>query len=148
MSDLHPPKSRAEMDVSLFGPDHVRIYRETGGKTGYLWNDAEILLLTTKGRESGKLRTTPLIFVRDGDHFVVVASNGGAATHPAWYLNLQADPKVELQVKDEVFKAVARTAGSSEGARLWPKAVKAWPQYDQYQSATPREIPVVILDRA
>jgi deazaflavin-dependent oxidoreductase (nitroreductase family) len=148
MSELKPPRTRAEMDTSLFGDEHVRAYRETGGARGYLWNDTHILLLTTRGRESGRTRITPLIFTRDGDRYVVVASKGGSPKHPGWYLNLQAEPKVEVQVKDEVFRAVARTVGPPERERLWDQSVDAWPQYEQYQAATSRQIPVVVLERA
>ena len=135
------------MDVSIFGEAHVRAYRETNGETGYIWNDAPILLLTTKGHKSGQMRTTPLIFVADADAFVIIASKGGAPEHPDWYLNLEAEPRVRVQVKGDVFDAVARTAAGAERARLWPEAVKTWPQYDDYQAATDREIPVVVLER-
>jgi deazaflavin-dependent oxidoreductase (nitroreductase family) len=135
------------MDLSLFGESHVRTYRETKGEQGYIWNDAPTLLLTTKGRTSGAQRTTPLIFIRDGDNFVIVASKGGAPEHPGWYLNLEAEPRVQVQVKGDVFEARARTATKSERDRLWPQAVKAWPQYADYQRATDREIPFVVLER-
>src|SRR5256885_15704551 len=90
------PMSEAE---TLFGEEHVRRYRETGGEVGHRWKrDSKILLLTTKGRKSGEPRTKPLIYEQDSDRFVVVASKGGAPAHPDWYLNLQRDPNVELQV--------------------------------------------------
>ena len=146
MSTLRPPRSRDEMDFTISGESHVRAYRETNGEQGYIWNDAPILLLTTKGRESGQPRTTPLIFVRDEDRYVIIASLGGAPNHPAWYLNLQADPHVQLQVKADVFDAVARTATSPERERLWAKAVEVWPQYEDYQALTERVIPVVVLE--
>jgi deazaflavin-dependent oxidoreductase (nitroreductase family) len=147
MSDLKPPRSRDEMDFTIAGDSHVRAYRETNGETGYIWNNAPTLLLTTRGRTSGQQHTTPLIFVRDGEHYVIIASLGGAPNHPAWYLNLQAEPRVQLQVKGDVFEAVARTAPSPERERLWAEAVKVWPQYDDYQALTQREIPVVVLER-
>jgi deazaflavin-dependent oxidoreductase (nitroreductase family) len=136
-----------EMDLSLFGPDHVRKYRETNGATGYMWNTAPILLLTTKGRRSGQPRTTPLIFVRDGDNYAIVASKGGAPEHPDWYQNLMAEPQVGLQVKGDIFRARARTAQGPERQRIWAAAAKTWPQYDDYQTRTSREIPVVVLER-
>jgi deazaflavin-dependent oxidoreductase (nitroreductase family) len=136
------------IDRTLFGQEHVRRYRETGGEVGYIWNGAPTLLLTTTGRRTGEQRTTPLIFGRDGDRFVVVASQGGAPRHPAWYLNLSADPDVELQVKDEVFAARARTAEPEERGRLWELMAGIWPHYDAYQQKTDREIPVVVLERA
>jgi deazaflavin-dependent oxidoreductase (nitroreductase family) len=135
------------MDLSIFGESHVRAYRETNGERGYIWNDAPILLLTTKGRRSGQMRTTPLIFVRDGESVAVVGSKGGAPEHAEWYLNLQAEPRVEVQVKADVFPARARTADGPERARIWAEAVKAWPQYEDYQRLTERKIPVVVLER-
>ena len=96
---------------NLFGEEHVRRYRETGGEVGHRWKrGSKILLLTTQGRKSGEPRTKPLIYEQDGDRYVIVASKGGAPAHPDWYLNLQKDPNVELQVLDEVFPARARTA--------------------------------------
>lgn len=146
MAPGRPPRSPDEMDFTISGQSHVQAYRETGGETGYIWNNATTLLLTTRGRKSGEDKTVPLIFVPDGDSYVIIASLGGAPKHPVWYLNLQADPNVTLQVKDKVFAAIARTAGSPERERLWAKAVEAWPQYDDYQAKTERQIPVVVLD--
>ena len=147
MENLHPARSREEMDVSLSGDKHVEAYRESKGERGYIWNGAPILLLTTTGRASGQERTNPLIFVAEGDNVAIVASKGGAPQHPAWYLNLEAEPKVRVQIKGDVFDAVARTAKGAERERLWPKAVKTWPQYADYQALTEREIPIVVLER-
>ena len=133
-------------DLSLLGEEHVRVYRETGGETGYLWNGAPILLLTTKGRLSGEPRTIAIIFSKVGDSYVIIASKGGSPTHPKWYLNVLEEPRVQVQVKAERFEAIARTAGPGERERLWAEAVKTWPNYDVYQSRTTREIPVVVLD--
>jgi deazaflavin-dependent oxidoreductase (nitroreductase family) len=133
---------------SLFGEEHVRRYRETGGEVGHRWKrGSKILLLTTKGRQSGKPRTKPLIYEADGDRYVIVASKGGAPEHPDWYQNLKADPNVELQVLDEVFPARARTAEGEERERLWQLVNQQWPDYDSYQEKTDREIPVVVLER-
>lgn len=130
------------------GQEHVRIYRETGGETGHSWKEGStVLLLTTKGRKTGKLGTTPLIYARDGDRFVIVASQGGAPKHPGWYRNLVKDPEVELQVGPEVFRAHASTAEGEERARLWQKANEVWPHYEEYATKTDREIPVVVLER-
>lgn len=147
MSELRPPRSREEMDTTIYGDSHVKLYRETKGEQGFIWNDAPILLLTTKGRKSGQMRTTPLIFVANGGAPAIVASNGGAAEHPSWYQNIEVDPNIQVQVKADIFDAVARTADDAERARLWPEAVKAWPQYADYQKLTDRQIPVVILER-
>jgi deazaflavin-dependent oxidoreductase (nitroreductase family) len=134
---------------NLFGDEHVRRYRETGGEVGHIWREGStILLLTTTGRSSGKPRTTPLIYAQDGDRYVIVASKGGAPEHPGWYENLAKDPNVELQVKDDVFPARARTADGEERERLWRKANEVWPHYDEYAAKTHREIPVVVLERA
>ena len=105
-------------------------------------------MLETIGRKSGEPRTTPLIYAQDGDRYVIVASKGGAPEHPGWYKNLAKDPNVELQVKDEVFPARARTAEGEERERLWRKANEVWPHYEEYQTQTDREIPVVLLERA
>jgi deazaflavin-dependent oxidoreductase (nitroreductase family) len=134
------------MDFTIRGDSHVQAYRETGGEMGYIWNNATTLLLTTTGRKSGEEKTVPLIFVSDGDNYVIIASLGGAPKHPVWYLNLAANPRVTLQVKDKVFQADARTAPSPERERLWAKALEAWPQYDDYQAKTSRRIPVVVLE--
>jgi deazaflavin-dependent oxidoreductase (nitroreductase family) len=127
--------------------EHIESYVSTDGREGHLWNGVPTLLLTTTGRKSGERRRTPLIYGRDGDDHVIVASYGGAPRHPAWYLNLEADPEVEVQVGDEVFRAKARTAGPEERERLWPELAAVWPAYDEYQARTDREIPLVILSR-
>jgi deazaflavin-dependent oxidoreductase (nitroreductase family) len=132
-------------DLALVGDDHVRAYRETGGEVGYLWNGATTLLLTTKGRKSGTARTSALIFARDGDDFLVVASMGGAPQHPAWYLNLQSEPDAEIQVETDTIPVRARTAGPEEKPRLWDIVRAQWPNYDTYQARTTRDIPVVVL---
>ena len=137
-----------DVDYSLLGDDHVRRYRETGGEDGYEWNGAPTLLLTTTGRRSGQPRTAPLIFARDGDDYLVVASVGGMPKHPAWYLNLQADPSAQIQVKAEVRDVIARTATDEEKPRLWRIVNEVWPNYDTYQSRTDRVIPVVVLTPA
>jgi deazaflavin-dependent oxidoreductase (nitroreductase family) len=132
-------------DVTLLGEDHVRAYQESGGDVGYLWNGVPTLLLTTTGRRSGQLRTTPLIFAPDGDDYLVVASMGGAPDHPQWYKNLLANPRAQIQVKADVMPAIARTASEEEKPRLWSIVRDAWPNYDVYQSRTERVIPVVVL---
>ena len=137
----------SELDLSLFGDEHVRRYLETGGEVGYEWNGAPILVLFTKGRKSGQERSHALIFGTDGDRYLLIASQGGAPTHPNWYLNLTADPNVELQVKDERFAATARTAEGEERDRLWKVMTSVWPSYDTYQTRTDRVIPVVVLER-
>jgi deazaflavin-dependent oxidoreductase (nitroreductase family) len=135
-------------DENLFGEEHVRVYRETGGERGYNWRKGTtILLLTTKGRSSGQERTTPLIHRVDGDRWVIVASKGGAPDHPGWFKNLEADPEAEIQVKDEVIPVRASVAEGDERERLWSEMVEAWPDYEDYKEKTDRQIPVVILSR-
>ena len=137
----------ANVDDELFGAEHVRVYRETEGARGYRWRGTTILLLTTTGRRSGERRTTPLIHRSDGDRYVVIASNGGSVEPPGWYQNLIADPDVEVQVNAETFPAAVTTATGEERARLWKLMTEDWPAYDDYQSRTDREIPVVVLSR-
>jgi deazaflavin-dependent oxidoreductase (nitroreductase family) len=133
----------------LFGDAHVEAYRKTDGAEGYDWQGgSHIILLTTTGHRSGEARTVPLIFGRDGADYLIVASKGGADEPPAWYVNLQADPSVEVQDRGDVFKATARTASDEERARLWPTMTAEWPAYDEYQTKTDRQIPIVILERA
>ena len=129
----------------LFGDEHVRQYEATDGQTGYEWNGTHILILRVTGRKSGELRKTPLIFGRDGASYVLIASKGGAPDHPGWYENLTAQPDIEIQVKGEILPVRARTATADEKRRLWPIMAKVWPDYDKYQKATPRDIPLVIL---
>jgi deazaflavin-dependent oxidoreductase (nitroreductase family) len=126
---------------------HVRRYVETGGRSGHRWRGVHTLLLTTRGRRSGKLRRTALIYGRDGDSYLVVASRGGADSHPAWYLNLAENPRVELQVGADRFAARARTATGEEKPRLWRIMASIWPDYDRYQASTTRDIPVVVVER-
>lgn len=132
-------------DYSLLGEDHVRRYRETDGDEGGEWNGAPALLLTATGRRSRELRTQPLIYARDGDDLIIVASMGGAPKHPQWYLNLTANPDAEVQVLADRFPVVARTANDDERARLWALVNSVWPNYDVYQTRTERVIPIVIL---
>jgi deazaflavin-dependent oxidoreductase (nitroreductase family) len=135
-------------DLTLLGDEHIGRYRETGGEVGYLWNGVPTLLLTTTGRRTGEARTSALIFGRDGDDYLVVASYGGAPRHPAWYLNLTAHPEAEIQVRDQRLPVVARTASDDEKPRLWRTMTDLWPNYDVYQSRTDRAIPVVVLSPA
>jgi deazaflavin-dependent oxidoreductase (nitroreductase family) len=125
---------------------HVTEYVETDGRKGHRWSGVDTLLLTTRGRTTGKLRRTALIYRRDRGRYVVVASNGGSKGHPNWYLNLDADPRVQVQVADERFDATARTATARQKPRLWREMVSIWPEYERYQTRTERDIPVVILE--
>jgi proline iminopeptidase len=133
---------------TLFGEEHLQRYLETDGEEGHDWlKGSTILLLTTRGRKTGKQHTMPLIYGLDGDNPVIVASKGGADEHPGWYLNLSKTPDVEVQIRGERFRARARTAEGAERERLWRLMNEIWPDYDKYQQKTEREIPVVVLER-
>jgi deazaflavin-dependent oxidoreductase (nitroreductase family) len=132
-------------DLSLFGDEHVRQYEASGGKIGHDWNGTQVLILHSLGRKSGKTRKNPLIYGRDGQDYLIVASKGGAPDHPDWYKNLIAHPDTEIQVWGDLLPVTARTATPAEKARLWPTMTKEWPDYDAYQTKTARDIPLVIL---
>lgn len=125
---------------------HIDEYVATDGRKGHRWKGTDTLLLTTRGRKTRKLRRSALIYGKDGDDFVVVASKGGAPAHPAWYLNLSEEPEVVLQVGPEVFAGRARTVTGPERDRLWEQMTGIWPDYDNYQKKTDREIPVVVIE--
>ncbi|HJQ03261.1 MAG TPA: nitroreductase family deazaflavin-dependent oxidoreductase [Jatrophihabitans sp.] len=127
--------------------DHIKSYVSSDGEQGHLWHGVPTLLLTTKGRKSGELRRTALIYGEHDGAYLLVASQGGADKHPAWYLNLDADPEVQVQVGADKFSARARTASAEEKPELWAKMTKIWPPYDEYQAKTQRQIPVVVLER-
>ena len=140
-----PEANYQQPDLTLLGEDHIRAYRESGGQVGYLWNGVPSLLLTTSGRKTQQRRTSALIFGRDGDDYLVVASTGGAPRHPSWYLNLVANPEAEIQVMAEVITVTARTASDEEKPRLWKIMTDSWPNYDVYQTRTERVIPLMVL---
>ena len=142
-------KNYIQPDYSLLNQEHVKRYRETGGEVGHIWNGATALLLTMTGRKSGKSLTTPLIYAADGDDYIVIASKGGAPTHPAWYLNLRHDPAVQVATGGGPRRPMrARVADADERARLWPTITAGHKSYADYQTKTDREIPVVILEPA
>ena len=131
----------------LFGNEHVKRYEETDGAEGHEWQGTTALILATTGRKSGEQRKSPLIYQKYGDDYLVVASKGGADEPPAWYLNLEANPEVQVQVQGDKFTAHARTANEQEKPAMWEVMAKAWPAYNDYQKKTSREIPVVVLER-
>jgi deazaflavin-dependent oxidoreductase (nitroreductase family) len=143
-----------EREVPKWIVNHLRVYAESP-EQGHLWDataagglpKTPTLLLTTTGRKSGKQLTMPLIYGKDGDRYVIVASKGGAPQHPAWYLNLQSNPRVNVQVIRDKFPAVARTASGEERERLWKMMSAIYPPYPSYQQRTDREIPVVVLEK-
>jgi deazaflavin-dependent oxidoreductase (nitroreductase family) len=125
--------------------EHIRTYVDTNGEHGHLYQGWPTLLLTTRGRKSGQLRRTALIYGRDGDRYLLIASNAAAPRHPAWYLNLVTNPEVTVQVRADTFTTLARTATAEEKRRLWPVMTAIFPLYDKYQADTDRELPLVIL---
>jgi deazaflavin-dependent oxidoreductase (nitroreductase family) len=132
--------------LKLVSSLHVALFRASGGRIGgRLRGNLPVLLLTTTGRKSGKQRTTPLLYVRDGEQYVIVASVGGAPKHPSWYLNLQNNPAAAIQIGARRIAVGARTATPDERTRLWSLATAMYPGYDAYQAKTSREIPVVVL---
>jgi len=132
--------------LSLVGGLHSALYRASGGRIGGSMKKAPVLLLTTKGRKTGKMRTTPLLYGRDDDKLVLIASVGGAPQNPAWYHNLQGH-KAEVQIGREKWRVKARIAEGDERERLWAQMVGIWPDYAEYQKKTTRRIPVVVLER-
>jgi F420H(2)-dependent quinone reductase len=133
--------------IARFAAAHTAIYRRTNGRIGHRapWLPT-ILLLDHVGARSGMARTTPLLYFRDGEAFVVVASKGGYSQHPAWYHNLLAHPDTTVQVRSRKLAVHARVAGPQELERLWPKALEVYPTYGSYRERTDREMPFVILE--
>lgn len=138
-----------------FIQNHVRDYLETEGETGHMWDSSDVggnglvrtLLLVTVGRKSGRTQTLPIGYTKTEAGYVIVASKGGAPKHPAWYLNLVANPDVSVQVKSDRFEARARVAEGDDREVLWASIVEATPQFKEYQNGVERQIPVVVLER-
>jgi proline iminopeptidase len=148
-------QGRVPEKMYRFAREHAELYLSSGGRQGHRVTpqgstiEVPTLLLAVTGRRSGERLIFPLIYGRDGRNLVIVASRGGAPHHPQWYLNLEADPAVGVQVQEQVLEARARTAAGAERARLWAMMAKIWPPYDEYQQkAAGREIPVVVLEPA
>jgi F420H(2)-dependent quinone reductase len=135
----------ARLALKLGSGAHAGVYRATGGKLLGRMGKSPILVLNTLGRKSGRKRATPLLYALDGEDYVVVASKGGAPTHPAWYLNLKANPDATVEVGDREVRVRAEEVDSDEKARLWLKMVDMYPAYDDYQRKTEREIPLLVL---
>ena len=129
--------------------NQVELYESSGGTEGTSLNGLAVIIVTNKGRKTGAIRKTPLMRVADGDNYVLVASRGGAPTHPVWYHNLQADPNVEIRDGVDVHSMKVREVeDSAERQRLWDIAVEAFPPYQEYQDKTDRSIPVFIAEPA
>ena len=130
---------------------NTALYKRSGGRLGRTWrvgaamrNPVDVCLLTTIGRKSGQPRTVPLLYLRDGDTIVVVASQGGLPSNPAWYLNLRSNPDVSIQIGSQTGEYTAHTANERERERLWPRLVELYADFDTYKAWTERTIPVVI----
>jgi deazaflavin-dependent oxidoreductase (nitroreductase family) len=136
--------SRAE---SFFTNVQVSLFRLSGGSIAGTFRGVPVLLLTTTGRKTGKKRTKPLLYLMDNDQVVLVASHGGAPTHPIWWRNLQHNPQAEIQIKRTLLQVEAREATPEERERLWPKLVALYSDYENYQKRTTRTIPIVLLHR-
>ncbi len=139
--------------IRLMARTQVRVFRLTGGRIGHRWRigagwrrPVPTLLLDHVGRRSGRVFTTPLLYLRDGPDLVVVASRGGLATNPQWYANLRAHPEAVVELPGERRAVRARVAGAQERAALWPRLVEAYADFDTYAGWTEREIPVVVLE--
>jgi F420H(2)-dependent quinone reductase len=140
--DLSGP---ARLALKLGSGVHAGVYRATGGKLFGRMGKSPVLLLNTVGRKTGRKRTSPLLYVMDGEDFVIIASKGGAPTHPAWYLNLKANPDATVEVGDREVRVRAEEVDSEENVRLWQKMIEMYPTYDDYQTKTKREIPLLVL---
>ena len=132
---------------------NTRLYRLTGGRLGGKWRvgaamrkPVDVCLLTTTGRKSGQPRTAPLLYLRDGERVIVVASQGGLPKNPAWYLNLVAEPRVQIQIGSDTRAYLARTADPAERDALWPRLTELYADFETYAAWTDREIPVVICE--
>ena len=146
-----PPRGlnspRTEAIIKWMSRAQSWVYRKTDGRLGGTFlQGAPVALLTTTGRKTGEPRVSPLLYLREGNRVVLIASKGGAANNPMWYLNLQANPTVSVQIKDEVLHLTARDATEAERAHYWPKMAATYTSFDDYQSWTDRVIPVVICD--
>ena len=141
----HKKSSGFRIVIKAIATLHRFMYRVSGGKLGKSFFGSPILLLTTTGRRTGRPRTWPLTYLPEGDRLIIIASNGGQLNHPAWYLNLRANPRVSVQLGDRVHTMVAQTTEGGERARLWSRVVEEYPVYAEYQSKTDRQIPVVVL---
>ena len=144
--DTPQPGMRPGLDYSLLNESHVAAYRETNGERGGVWNGATSVLVTYTGRKSGEKRTIAIIGKQVGENFIIIASKGGSPTHPLWYLNIQANPNVEIQFMADRWEGVARTAESPEREALWAEACTQWSAFNDYQARTERKIPVVVIE--
>jgi len=135
----------ARTALRVFGGIHSSVYRATDGRVAGRLVGSPVLLLVTTGRKSGKERTAPLLYLEDGGNLVVVASVGGAPSHPAWYWNLKANPEARVRLRERTLRVRAEEVGGEEKRRLWARLVEMYPPYQDYQERTERVIPVLVL---
>lgn len=140
--------SKAESQAwKAFQAIHLALFRASGRRLGTSFGGVKVLFLHHFGAKSGVERISPLLYVEDGKNLAIIASKGGHVRHPAWYHNLKAHPDVRVEMRGEVRNVQARVAQGAERERIWKKAAKVWPDYDNYQKRAPhREIPVVVLE--
>jgi deazaflavin-dependent oxidoreductase (nitroreductase family) len=139
----------AHVFIKIMTALNIWVFRATGGRVGgHFARGAPVCLVTMKGRKSGATRTVALIYLGDGENVVLVASKGGMAKHPIWYLNLVANPRCTVELGRTKREMVARTASAAEKQALWPRLLAVYRDYDDYQARTERDIPVVILEPA
>lgn len=139
-------KSSTDFVIKWMSRGNTWLYKTSGGRRGATFEKAPVALLTTTGRKTGQPRVSPLLFLRDGDRVIIAASKIGSEKNPLWYLNLKADPKVRVQIKKEVLDLQARDASDDERAKYWPRLVAMYPTFDDYQSWTDRQIPIVVCE--
>ncbi|MEU3472420.1 nitroreductase [Rhodococcus sp. 05-340-1] len=143
-----PLTGEYEPSSSDWAREQAELYENSGGTEGTMMNGMPVVLLTTKGNKSGKLRKSPLMKVEHDGEYAIVASLGGAPKHPVWYHNVKAEPLVELQDGPDKHDYIAREVTGDEKAVWWERSVAAYPDYAEYQKKTDREIPVLVLSRA
>ena len=134
-------------DQNTYNRQLIEEFRAERGKSGGPMARRPLLLLTTTGAKSSQLRTTPMMYIRDGDRLLVIASNAGAPTHPDWYRNLVAHPDVTVEIGNETFKATAIVTEGSERQRLWDRVVELYPFFADHQAKVTHQIPVIVLKR-
>jgi deazaflavin-dependent oxidoreductase (nitroreductase family) len=134
-------------DQNTYNRQLIEEFRANRGKSGGPMEGRPLLLLTTTGAKSGQLRTTPMMYIPDGDRLLVIASNAGAPVHPDWYRNLVAYPEVTVEVGNEIFEAIAIATEGPERQRLWTRVVELYPFFADHQAKVTRQIPVIVLER-
>ena len=134
-------------DQNTYNRQLIEEFRANRGKSGGPMEGRPLLLLTTTGAKSGQLRTTPMMYIPDGDRLLVIASNAGAPIHPDWYRNLVAYPEVTVEVGNEIFEAITIVTEGPERQRLWTRVVELYPFFADHQAKVTRQIPVIVLER-